>query len=272
MQTFHPGQIVRFRNPEADEVGLTYTVVELRDPRVLIKANVDLPFPPTQTVALDDIEAVVVPATAEQMARQAAAYQADDDAALARKDATSGILTFEQFQASKKHVDDIREAVGFDDELGVRGGHIYALGCYIEDHADGHYLLIERSDWLDADLAKLERILYESWYLPEATAEAHAKERAVARAALNARIEFRQTHVCNKVEQALGFQESGDEWTLFDGDHDSRITVTDDRDLQLGFTVAVYSGEDASLAMEIISHHDTLADAKARAISLYQEV
>jgi hypothetical protein len=182
------------------------------------------------------------------------------------------MLTFEQFQASKTHVDDIKEAVGFDDELPVRGGYVYDLGCYIEDHADGYYLIIERSDYVDADLAKLERILYDDWYVHEAKGEEMAKERAVERAAVNARLEFRQTHVCNKVEQALGFQESGDEWTLFDGDHDSRITVTDDRDLQLGFNVALYSGEGASLAMEHIGSFRTLADAKARAIQLYQEI
>jgi hypothetical protein len=81
------------------------------------------------------------------------------------------ILTFEQFQASKKHVDDIREAVGFDDDQGLRGGYVYDLGCYIEDAPNGgYYLIIERSDYVSSDLAELEAILYRDWYVAEARA------------------------------------------------------------------------------------------------------
>src|SRR3954470_17079879 len=80
------------------------------------------------------------------------------------------MLSFEQFQTSRKHVDDIREAVGFDDDQGNRSGYVYDLGCYIEDHADGFYLIIERSDYISADLAELERILYRDWYVHEAAA------------------------------------------------------------------------------------------------------
>lgn len=174
------------------------------------------------------------------------------------------ILTFEEFQASKRHVDDIAAAVGFCDDQGVRGGHIYELGCYIEDHAEGHFLLLERSDWIDRDLTKLERILYAQWYVPEARAEERQKAAE--------QFEWRQTHVCDRAAQALGEQESGDEWTLFDGDHDSRITVTDDRDLGLGFSVALYSGEGASLMMEDLGHFPTLKAAKWHAAAIYQEV
>jgi hypothetical protein len=80
------------------------------------------------------------------------------------------MLSFEQFQTSRKHVDDIQEAVGFDDDQGKRSGYVYDLGCYIEDHKDGYYLIIERADYLSADLAELERILYRDWYVHEAAA------------------------------------------------------------------------------------------------------
>lgn len=58
MNTFHPGQIVQFANPYEDEIGLTYKVIELRGPRILIEAVCDLPFPPQQAAMVEDLEAV----------------------------------------------------------------------------------------------------------------------------------------------------------------------------------------------------------------------
>jgi len=48
-------------------------------------------------------------------------------------------------------------------------GFTYALGCYIENRAEGdYYLLIGRGDWISDDLAALERTLYDEHYAYEA--------------------------------------------------------------------------------------------------------
>lgn len=72
------------------------------------------------------------------------------------------MMTFEQFQATGRDVEDVSEAAG-DEE--VRPGRVYAGDFYIEssgDHADGKWMLtLESSGYLSDDLESLERRLYE---------------------------------------------------------------------------------------------------------------
>jgi hypothetical protein len=84
-------------------------------------------------------------------------------------------MTFEEFVASKQW----RELTAFDqsleDEQGnTREGWVYADSFWIEsvqgDHWPEHcreegkwYLIVERSEWIDDDLSKLERILWDEF-------------------------------------------------------------------------------------------------------------
>ncbi|MFN9114350.1 MAG: hypothetical protein ACK5XN_30170 [Bacteroidota bacterium] len=84
-------------------------------------------------------------------------------------------MTFEEFQATKK-----REPLAdFESRTNTdlhdpHGGHVLSYGpgnmLYIIDYTEvpfgNYYLLIERSEWIDADLSKLERILYD-WAVGE---------------------------------------------------------------------------------------------------------
>ena len=82
------------------------------------------------------------------------------------------MMTFEQFQATRCHTDTLADDVN-DDALGSTAtGFTYLDNLlYIEEvneawHATAremgrYYLLIERDDWIDNDLEKLERILYD---------------------------------------------------------------------------------------------------------------
>ncbi len=56
-RTLTPGDIVRLRQPvdEAEERA-RFEVVELRGERLLIRLQCDLPIPPTEAVALTDVE------------------------------------------------------------------------------------------------------------------------------------------------------------------------------------------------------------------------
>lgn len=97
-------------------------------------------------------------------------------------------MTFEQFQATRKHVDDLEATLDFvitgDPEVPCPG-LVYLDALYIEEANDnwtevqrteGRYLLvIGRSDWHSSDLEALERRLYdfavsEGYTLPEAPA------------------------------------------------------------------------------------------------------
>lgn len=50
----------------------------------------------------------------------------------------------------------------------VRDIYLYADTCYIMVLNTGEFLLhIEVHEWIDDDVEKLERILYEEWYLKE---------------------------------------------------------------------------------------------------------
>ena len=84
-------------------------------------------------------------------------------------------MTFEEFQASRirepKEAFEIRANIDLYDE---HGGHVLSYGpghmLFIQDYTEvpfgNYFLLIERSDWIDADLPKLERILYQ-WAVDE---------------------------------------------------------------------------------------------------------
>lgn len=84
-------------------------------------------------------------------------------------------MTFEEFQASKQReplaVFEARAGIDMGDP---NGGHILSYGpgnmLYISDYTEvalgGYDLLIGRDEWLDPDLEKLERILYQ-WALDE---------------------------------------------------------------------------------------------------------
>jgi hypothetical protein len=79
------------------------------------------------------------------------------------------ILTLEQFRATK--VAGLKDAawcrdMGLDEET-VNAAE-YAGGTHILILGENSYLLvIANQDWLSADLAELEEILYREWYLPE---------------------------------------------------------------------------------------------------------
>lgn len=79
------------------------------------------------------------------------------------------VLTFAEFVASKKWTDTICADMAFDDGCEERGGWRYDNGgCYIEKSPNGQYrLVVERSEWVDADLSKLETILYAFHYVWE---------------------------------------------------------------------------------------------------------
>jgi hypothetical protein len=82
-------------------------------------------------------------------------------------------MTFEQFQATRKHCNDLGKALGDARwEDGPAGtGFLYLDALYIEDvpshwpdaaKAQGnHYLILERCEWITDDLESLERRLYE---------------------------------------------------------------------------------------------------------------
>jgi hypothetical protein len=50
------GSIVEFKHPFADEIGMTYRIIEDNGDRVLIRALIDLPYQPTQTVLRADLK------------------------------------------------------------------------------------------------------------------------------------------------------------------------------------------------------------------------
>lgn len=83
-------------------------------------------------------------------------------------------MTFPEFQKSRREVADVSAIVGFDDGRGAVPGFLYADdSCYIErlegDPRGKFYLLVERSDWISDDLARLENILWAEHYLSEGT-------------------------------------------------------------------------------------------------------
>ncbi len=71
------------------------------------------------------------------------------------------MMTFEQFQATRRKVADVGEATGID--LGeVQSGYVYDSDLHIFDMPDGRYLLVILNDQTISDnLTELEQKLYE---------------------------------------------------------------------------------------------------------------
>src|SRR3546814_14472223 len=88
-----------------------------------------------------------------------------------RIEMTNTPLSFVAFVASRRDADAAALAeiasVGIG-EVSELGGYVYDGDCWIEKQVDGRYALyITSQQWIDSDLGKLERILYEFWYVPE---------------------------------------------------------------------------------------------------------
>lgn len=69
------------------------------------------------------------------------------------------MLTFDQFVATKKEIDDVSAVKGYGEE---GPGLVYAGCLVIQNCGDGTYqLVLDRDSWISADLHDLERRLYE---------------------------------------------------------------------------------------------------------------
>ncbi len=76
------------------------------------------------------------------------------------------VLSFEQFVASREACDDIGARMNFvTDE--IEPGFVYAGVAYINKVEQGFMLTIGRDSEVNADLATLERKLYNNFYLHE---------------------------------------------------------------------------------------------------------
>ena len=70
-------------------------------------------------------------------------------------------MTFEQFQATRRHVTDISTETGVDVGENMPG-HVYDGGLHIFDYtASEHQLQIMGEEWISDDIAELERRLYD---------------------------------------------------------------------------------------------------------------
>lgn len=79
-------------------------------------------------------------------------------------------LSLKQFRATRKEVNDLADTAGYDSgDLMTNSAYVYEGDCYIERYeTEGDfYLAIGCHEWISSDLAALEKILYEQWYLPE---------------------------------------------------------------------------------------------------------
>lgn len=73
-------------------------------------------------------------------------------------------MTFEEFQATGRDVANLAEALPDMADIldGDNGGRVYAGGTFIERLGDGRWhLFIETIEWVDTDLANLERHLWD---------------------------------------------------------------------------------------------------------------
>lgn len=76
-------------------------------------------------------------------------------------------MTFEQFQATKHKVDDLRELLGAELWEQAQPGFVYLDCAHIEICEDGEFdLIISNQEWKSPDLEKLERELY-AWAVGE---------------------------------------------------------------------------------------------------------
>ena len=58
LSQYHVGETVKLRVPaDAREAAARFEIVELREPRVLIRLKCDLNFPPMENVLISDIQA-----------------------------------------------------------------------------------------------------------------------------------------------------------------------------------------------------------------------
>ena len=69
-------------------------------------------------------------------------------------------MTFEQFQQSRHHVDDVNEAVGMAADEPV-SGFVYRDHLHIFDMAPRYLLVIGNQQKVSSDLTDLERDLYD---------------------------------------------------------------------------------------------------------------
>ena len=81
-------------------------------------------------------------------------------------------MMFEQFRSTRKHVDDLREALGADIYYGAGcPGLVYCDEFYIEERSESwtdvvrargrYFLVIGNRDWLSDDIESLERELWD---------------------------------------------------------------------------------------------------------------
>ena len=76
------------------------------------------------------------------------------------------MMTFEQFQATRKWVDDVATATGIDMGPDVQPGFVYDSALHIFAMGGGaapdqYLLVIFNEQWVSSDLDELERRLYE---------------------------------------------------------------------------------------------------------------
>ena len=70
-------------------------------------------------------------------------------------------MTFEEFQATRRKVDDVETATGLDLGGDRQPGYVYESDLHIFDMPDGRYLLvIFNEQTVSADLEELERKLF----------------------------------------------------------------------------------------------------------------
>lgn len=79
-----------------------------------------------------------------------------------------GQLSFEIFVHSRNLVTNIAEALEVADEGLQVPGYVYPGACFIEKLEDQFVLTISSESYIDPSLSRLEQILYEDWYCPEA--------------------------------------------------------------------------------------------------------
>lgn len=142
--------------------------------------------------------------------------------ALRGTDLTNPPSLFDAFVASRRLCMDIGKALNADMGREDRTvGFMYDHGCYIEIQDDGRfYLIIERSDWIDSDLDKLERILWAMHYLEESAGLQPLAESTIMLSAHNGDLDTYIVGVCAFYNvpvdgDAFGLIFSGeDEWPL----------------------------------------------------------
>lgn len=77
-----------------------------------------------------------------------------------------GVLTFEQFVASRQEIDSSDEdfATVYGDD--ARGYSYASGGAFIQDSGDGYHITIENYSAIHTNLSDTERVLYNNFYLP----------------------------------------------------------------------------------------------------------